>query len=232
MNSRFDVIVIGGGHAGIEAAWAAASALRHGRVALVTMDPSTIGVMSCNPAIGGLGKGQVVREIDALGGLMGRAIDASGIMFKVLNTSKGPAVRGPRAQADKDAYRDSVQELIAADERIEVVTTTVDDLLIEDGVVRGVMLDRPLLADAVVLTTGTFMRGLMHTGERRTRGGRVGEESADGISGTLQRLGFTLGRLKTGTPPRLARSSIDWEGFPRQGPRRPGFPGRFHPVVR
>ena len=217
MNSRFDVIVIGGGHAGIEAAWAAASALRDGRVALVTMDPSTIGVMSCNPAIGGLGKGQVVREIDALGGLMGRAIDASGIMFKVLNTSKGPAVRGPRAQADKDAYRDSVQELIAADERIEVVTATVDDLLIEDGVVRGVMLDRPLLADAVVLTTGTFMRGLMHTGERRTRGGRVGEESADGISGTLQRLGFTLGRLKTGTPPRLARSSIDWEGLPRQG---------------
>ncbi|MDP6602353.1 MAG: tRNA uridine-5-carboxymethylaminomethyl(34) synthesis enzyme MnmG [Phycisphaerales bacterium] len=213
---RFDVIVIGGGHAGVEAAWAAASVLNGGRVALITMDPATIGVMSCNPAIGGLAKGQIVREVDALGGLMGRAIDATGIMFRMLNTSKGPAVRGPRAQADKKAYRDEIQRLIKSNESIEIICATVEDLLVCDGRVVGVRAGEDLLADAVVLTTGTFMRGLMHVGDDRQQGGRWEEGSAEGISDALRRLGFELGRLKTGTPPRISRSSLDWEAMPSQ----------------
>ena len=183
MSRTVDVIVIGGGHAGVEAAWAASSVLPDSTIAFVTMDTKKIGVMSCNPAIGGLGKGQIVREIDALGGLMGLAIDATGIMFKMLNTSKGPAVWGPRAQADKDAYRDEIQRLIATRSNIEVIEATVDDLLVEDGVIKGVLLEEPLLASSVVLTTGTFMRGLMHTGEDQEKGGRVGEGTAEGISG-------------------------------------------------
>jgi len=175
MARHVDVIVIGGGHAGVEAAWAASSLLPKGTIAFVTMDPKQIGVMSCNPAIGGLGKGQIVREIDALGGVMARAIDATGIMFKMLNTSKGPAVWGPRAQADKDAYRDEVQRMVATRNNIEIIEATVEELIVEDGVVQGVMLDKPLLAKAVVLTTGTFMRGLMHTGDEQSKGGRVGE---------------------------------------------------------
>lgn len=216
MTPSVDVIVIGGGHAGVEAAWAASSLLPDGKVAFITMDANTIGVMSCNPAIGGLGKGQIVREIDALGGLMGRAIDATGIMFKMLNTSKGPAVWGPRAQADKDAYRDEIQRLISTRSNIEVIESTVDDLIVEEGEIKGVMLDEPLYASAVVLTTGTFMRGLMHTGESKEKGGRVGEGTAEGISGTLKRLGFELGRLKTGTPPRLSKKTIDWESLSEQ----------------
>lgn len=216
MNRTCDVIVIGGGHAGVEAAWAASSMLPQGTIAFVTMDASKIGVMSCNPAIGGLGKGQIVREIDALGGLMGRAIDATGIMFKMLNTSKGPAVWGPRAQADKDAYRDEIQRLVATRSNIEVIEATVDDLIVEDGEIKGVMLDEPLHSPAVVLTTGTFMRGLMHTGEAKEKGGRVGEGTAEGISGTLRGLGFELGRLKTGTPPRLSKKTIDWDALPKQ----------------
>ncbi len=211
-----DVIVIGGGHAGVEAAWAASSLLPEGTIAFVTMDPTKIGVMSCNPAIGGLGKGQIVREIDALGGLMARAIDATGIMFKMLNTSKGPAVWGPRAQADKDAYRDEVQRLLATRKNIEIIEATVDDLLVEDGQAIGVMLEEELLAKAVVLTTGTFMRGLMHTGDEQAKGGRVGEGTADTISDTLLGLGFELGRLKTGTPPRLSKNSIDWDNLKSQ----------------
>ncbi|MAB83476.1 MAG: tRNA uridine-5-carboxymethylaminomethyl(34) synthesis enzyme MnmG [Phycisphaerae bacterium] len=257
----YDVIVIGGGHAGTEAAWAAAGVLRgRGRVALVTMDPSRIGTMSCNPAIGGLAKGQMAREIDALGGLMGRAIDATGIMFKMLNTSKGPAVRGPRAQADKEAYRVEVQRLISEADNIDVIAGAVDDLVVESGAIIGIDLPpgsgvvhpradrfdddpdqaprsiypqaageedrtaRPsrLLSQSVVLTTGTFMRALMHTGGDSTPGGRVDEGSADGISGTLKRLGFQLGRLKTGTPPRLRRGSIEWDQLPDQrGDERP-----------
>jgi tRNA uridine 5-carboxymethylaminomethyl modification enzyme len=248
---HYQVIVIGGGHAGVEAAWAAASALGGGaRIALVTMDPSRIGAMSCNPAIGGLAKGQMVREIDALGGVMGRAADASGIMFKVLNQSKGAAVRGPRAQCDKYHYAAAVQALLAARSEIEVIAGTVDELLVEQGQCVGVRVpagwevcaarggavarnatglamaepvfersapssgsSQPieLRASAVVLTTGTFMRALMHTGAEQTPGGRVGEGSAVGISAMLRTLGFELGRLKTGTPPRLERSSIQWE---------------------
>jgi tRNA uridine 5-carboxymethylaminomethyl modification enzyme len=233
MNDRYDVIIIGGGHAGTEAAWAAASALssagRDARVALVTMDPAKIGAMSCNPAIGGLAKGQMVREIDALGGLMGLAIDATGIMFKMLNTSKGPAVRGPRAQADKYAYAQKVQQLLARQPIIEIIAGTVDDLIVNRGQIQGVVVTttddpspRLLHSQAVVLTTGTFMRGLMHTGERKTAGGRVDEGAAVGISGTLRSLGFELGRLKTGTPPRLAKESLDWDAMePQHGDAEP-----------
>ncbi len=259
MRDHYDVIVIGGGHAGTEAAWAAASVLEQtggGRVALVTMDPARIGQMSCNPAIGGLGKGQMVREIDALGGLMALAIDATGIMFKMLNTSKGAAVRGPRAQADKYAYAAEVQRLISTRSQIDVIAGTVDDIVVEGGRVVGVRIpagagvvwadedaiernlanagrapavfpDRPadhartaeprlIRTGSLVLTTGTFMRGLMHTGEKMQQGGRVGEGSAVGMSGTLRRLGFELGRLKTGTPPRLAAESIDLDGLRSQ----------------
>jgi tRNA uridine 5-carboxymethylaminomethyl modification enzyme len=240
---HYDVIVIGGGHAGAEAAWAAANALEaadagggagsgggmgarsgagivtRARVALITMDPSRVGAMSCNPAIGGLAKGQMVREIDALGGLMGLAADAAGIMFKVLNQSKGAAVRGPRAQCDKYAYAAEVQRLIATRPAIEVIAATVDEILVEDGRCVGVRVPvgaKVLRARAVVLTTGTFMRALMHTGAEQTPGGRVGEGSAVGISGALRSLGFELGRLKTGTPPRLERSTIDWDSLERQ----------------
>ncbi len=230
---RFRVIVIGGGHAGVEAAWAAANLLPAsefgaGAVALVTIDPSKIGVMSCNPAIGGLAKGQLVREIDAMGGLMGLAADATGIHFKVLNTSKGPAVRGPRCQNDKHAYAEEVRRLIAGREEIRVVGGVVEELAVEDGRCVGVVVTgspgstRLLSADAVVLTTGTFMRGLMHTGETRTPGGRHGEAAASTISAALRGLGFELGRLKTGTPPRLRRGTIDWEALPEHpGDERP-----------
>src|SRR5262245_33362308 len=174
-------------------------------VALVTLDPSTIGVMSCNPAIGGLAKGQLVREIDAMGGLMGLATDATGIQFRLLNTSKGPAVHGPRAQCDKHAYAAEVQRLIATRPEIEVIAGSVERLVVEAGRVRGVVVQAAeaggpwtLFAPAVVLTTGTFMRGLMHTGEHKSQGGRYGEGAAVGISGALRELGFELGRLKTG----------------------------------
>jgi len=221
--SRFQVIVIGGGHAGVEAAWAAANlfAGEPGAVALVTLKPSKIGVMSCNPSIGGLAKGQLVREIDALGGLMGLAADASGINFKLLNTSKGAAVHGPRARCDKHGYADAVRALIEAREEIDVIEGAVEAIDTErvPGSTRrratGVQIATPagvrtLHAGAVVLTTGTFMRGLMHTGEAQTEGGRHGEGAAVGIARWLGELGFELGRLKTGTPPRLRGATIDW----------------------
>ncbi|MBX3386600.1 MAG: tRNA uridine-5-carboxymethylaminomethyl(34) synthesis enzyme MnmG [Phycisphaeraceae bacterium] len=225
--ASYQVIVIGGGHAGVEAAWAAANMLGEPfSVALVTLDAGKIGVMSCNPAIGGLAKGQIVREVDALGGVMGLAADATGIQFKVLNTSKGPAVHGPRAQCDKHAYAEAVRRLIHARPEIRVVEGSVEELLVNADGVQGVIVRTSgarsqtgssdhlrLEARSVVLTTGTFMRGLMHTGESRVRGGRFGESSADGISGALARLGFELGRLKTGTPPRLRRGTIDWDAL-------------------
>lgn len=293
------VIVVGGGHAGVEAAWAAASALAakavdSARVLLVTMDASTIGAMSCNPAIGGLAKGQMVREIDALGGVMGRATDATGILFRVLNASKGQAVRGPRAQCDRHHYQAEVQRLLSTRAGDSVPIIVVEGLVESvdvqsadgaSGGVRALMLRsgasvlrvdhaalewntdavdrmwqgerghgvfprmpygrgaerRPLQealscasaceggsvrvdADAVVLTTGTFMRALMHTGECSVEGGRVGEGSAVGISGALRALGFELGRLKTGTPPRLARDSIDWQSMVAQWGDEPPLP--------
>lgn len=227
MIDRADVIVVGGGHAGAEAAWAAANALgSSGTVVLLTMRRDTVGAMSCNPAIGGLAKGQLVREIDALGGLMGLAADATGIQFKVLNTSKGPAVHGPRCQSDKHAYPRAVQSLLASRTQIRVVEGSVESLELTghgaDRRIGGVTVRTPgggevrLAAAAVVVTTGTFMRGLMHTGECRTPGGRHGEASAEGISGSLRAIGLELGRLKTGTPPRLSRRTIDWEALPEQ----------------
>ncbi|MBL0921215.1 MAG: tRNA uridine-5-carboxymethylaminomethyl(34) synthesis enzyme MnmG [Phycisphaerales bacterium] len=231
---HMDVVVIGGGHAGAEAAWACANL--GARTALVTIDPARTGVMSCNPAIGGLAKGQIVREIDALGGLMGLAADASGIMFKALNASKGAAVRGPRAQCDKHAYAEAVQRLLASRETLETIAGAVERFIVKDGRIAGVVVAPSmggvpstdpasffeLRARAVVLTTGTFMRGLMHTGPSRTPGGRVGEAPAVGVSGALRELGFELGRLKTGTPPRLRRSSIDWDNLePQRGDERP-----------
>jgi tRNA uridine 5-carboxymethylaminomethyl modification enzyme len=250
---EFEVIVIGGGHAGAEAAWAAANTLQGtggGRVALITMDPSKTGAMSCNPAIGGLAKGQIVREIDALGGLMGLASDATGIQFRVLNSSRGPAVHGPRCQSDKYAYAREVQRLLHTRPNLIEIAGLVDEFVIENGRCVGVkykpaLTDGPeeptdaccgefgciddaekpitLHAKAVVLTTGTFMRAIMHTGEAQAKGGRVGEGTADGISGTLKRLGFELGRLKTGTPPRLARESLELDGLETQ-------PGDEQPV--
>ncbi len=211
---RYDVIVIGGGHAGCEAA--AAAARLGARSLLVTHDPKTIGVMSCNPAIGGLGKGHLVREIDALDGVMGRAIDRAGIQFRVLNRSKGPAVRGPRAQADRKLYRRAMQALLREQPGLEILGAAVEDLHLDSrGRCRGVVAGdgRTLKAAAVVLTTGTFLRGLIHLGEKSWPAGRIGEAPSHGLSATLDRLGFRLGRLKTGTPPRLDGRTIDWEGL-------------------
>lgn len=284
----WSVIIIGGGHAGAEAAWAASSVLasagaKGARVVMITMDPATVGAMSCNPAIGGLAKGQMVREIDALGGIMGRATDATGIQFRVLNSTKGAAVRGPRAQCDRHHYQSEVQRLIGtrrdADVPIVMVQGVVESFEHSSGVVRAIRLAAnaqlvsfdesssahnaqaiermwagergasvaprmpygaqaqrmPLAqaqeiagvtvdangrirmeARAVVLTTGTFMRALMHTGHAQTEGGRVGEGTAVGISAALKELGFELGRLKTGTPPRLRRDSVDWQSLTAQ----------------
>jgi tRNA uridine 5-carboxymethylaminomethyl modification enzyme len=228
----FDVIVVGGGHAGAEAAWAAANL--GARTALITMDPAKIGAMSCNPAIGGLAKGQIVREIDALGGLMALATDATGIQFRVLNRSKGPAVHGPRAQCDKYRYAREVQRLLATRKGLTILAGTVECLHVADGRVTGVDMVRApappgreaqrLTAGAVILTTGTFLRGRMHTGERQTEGGRVGEAAAMGLSGALADLGFEVGRLKTGTPPRLAAESIDFAALPIQYGDDPPLP--------
>lgn len=224
MSLNYDIVVIGGGHAGAEAAWAAS---RLGaRVALITLDPSKVGAMSCNPAIGGLAKGQMVREIDAVGGLMGIATDNTGIQFRMLNRSKGPAVWGPRAQADKYKYAAEVQRLLSTCPRLEIVRGEVADIETDQGksVTAIHLADGTRLAcRAAVVTTGTFLRALMHTGERKTEGGRVGEAAARGLSGCLERLGLELGRLKTGTPPRLSCASIDFSRFDDQ-------PGDDQPV--
>ncbi|WP_028747230.1 tRNA uridine-5-carboxymethylaminomethyl(34) synthesis enzyme MnmG [Rhizobium mesoamericanum] len=225
--SRFDVIVIGGGHAGCEAA--AAAARLGARTALVTHRRDTIGVMSCNPAIGGLGKGHLVREIDAMDGLMGRVADAAGIQFRMLNRKKGPAVRGPRTQADRKLYRQAMLADIESTQNITVVEGDAFDLSIKSGRVTAVVMkdSRILSCGSVVLTTGTFLRGLIHIGDNKIPAGRVGEEPSVGLSQTLLNLGLRLGRLKTGTPARLDGTTIDWQSVGRQGADEDPIPFSF-----
>jgi tRNA uridine 5-carboxymethylaminomethyl modification enzyme len=225
---RYDVVVVGGGHAGCEAAAAAA---RLGvRTLLLTHRRATIGEMSCNPAIGGLGKGHLVREIDALDGIMGRAIDRAGIQFRILNRSKGPAVRGPRAQADRKLYRRAIAELLAETPNLEIAEAAAEDLLFDgSGRVGGIVAGdgRAIAAGCVVLTTGTFLNGLIHIGDEKIPAGRVGEAPSHGLAVTLARRGFALGRLKTGTPPRLDGNTIDRDGLDTQPGDDPPPPFSF-----
>src|ERR1700726_3185903 len=212
----FDVIVIGGGHAGCEAA--SASARMGARTALVTHRFATVGAMSCNPAIGGLGKGHLVREVDAMDGVMGRVADAAGIQFRMLNRRKGPAVRGPRAQADRKLYAAAMQTAIRETRNLDVIEGEADELIVSNGRVCGIRLadSRQLSAGAVVITTGTFLRGLIHLGEKNWPAGRVDEAPALGLSKSFERAGFVLGRLKTGTPPRLDGTTIAWSAVEMQ----------------
>ena len=231
MNKRsasFDVVVIGGGHAGCEAA--AAAARLGARTALLTHARATIGEMSCNPAIGGLAKGHLVREIDALDGVMGRAIDRAGIQFRMLNRSKGPAVRGPRAQADRKLYRAAMAALLAEIPDLAIIEGAAEDLRLDGaGRISGLVLGdgREVAAGRVVLTTGTFLGGLIHIGGEKIPAGRVGEAPSLGLSRTLRRCGFALGRLKTGTPPRLDGKTIDWSGLAVQEGDDPPSPFSF-----
>ncbi len=223
MGTDYDIIVVGGGHAGAEAAWAAS---RMGaRTLLLTMSRDTIAKMSCNPAIGGIGKGQLVREIDALGGLMARAIDATGIQFRILNRSKGPAVQSPRAQADKYAYKDWIRGVLESADNLDIAEAIATEVLVKDGCVSGVACDSGACfsAAAVILTTGTFLRGVMHCGTEQWQGGRLGEPASNELSDCLRRLGLIVKRLKTGTPVRLDAGSVDLDRLEVQ-------PGDENPV--
>jgi tRNA uridine 5-carboxymethylaminomethyl modification enzyme len=226
--ARYDVVVVGGGHAGCEAA--AAAARVGARTVLVTHRRDTIGEMSCNPAIGGLAKGHLVREIDALDGVMGRAIDRAGIQFRLLNRSKGPAVRGPRAQADRKLYRAAMARLLAEQPGLDIVEGAAEDLVFDrQGALAGLVLEdgRTIAAGRIVITTGTFLGGLIHIGAEKIPAGRVGEAPSHGLSETLRRAGFALGRLKTGTPPRLDGRTIDWAGLDVQQGDDPPLPFSF-----
>lgn len=225
--STYDVIIIGGGHAGCEAA--AASARLGAATLLLTHKVETIGEMSCNPAIGGLGKGHLVREVDALDGVMGRVTDKSGIQFRVLNASKGPAVRGPRTQSDRYLYRTEMQAALNAQENLTIIAGAVDDIIVEAGKVVGVRTEggREFMTGQVVLTTGTFLKGMIHVGDTRTPAGRWGEAPALGLSNRLYGLGLRMGRLKTGTPARLAKSSIDWDILDQQAADETPVPFSF-----
>lgn len=224
MQKQYDVIVVGGGHAGCEAC--AASARMGAKTLLITHKISTIGEMSCNPAIGGLGKGHFVREIDALDGLMGRVIDKAGIQFRMLNMSKGPAVRGPRAQADRDLYRKYMLEALKQQQNLEILEAAVEGLLFENNCVIGVKLsdDSEITASSVVLTTGTFLNGVMFIGHQTSVGGRVNDVSCVGITPYLKSMGIKVGRLKTGTPARLNADSINWDILETQSGDNPPQP--------
>ncbi|MBT4932057.1 MAG: tRNA uridine-5-carboxymethylaminomethyl(34) synthesis enzyme MnmG [Rhodospirillaceae bacterium] len=228
MKQSYDVIVIGGGHAGTEAA--AAAARMGAATLLLTHRTDTIGEMSCNPAVGGLAKGQLVREVDALDGIMGRAIDRAGIQFRMLNRRKGPAVQGPRAQADRKLYKRAVQALLSAQSGLSIVAAAAEDLMFDsDGGVSGVVTADgvEIKAAAVVITTGTFLRGVIHLGTRKTAAGRVGEAPTIGLAESIERLGLRLGRLKTGTPPRLDGRTIDYSGLQEQLGDTPPTPFSF-----
>ncbi|MBI4031987.1 MAG: tRNA uridine-5-carboxymethylaminomethyl(34) synthesis enzyme MnmG [Proteobacteria bacterium] len=247
MISSFDVIVIGGGHAGCEAA--AAAARMGAKTALLTHKLDTIGTMSCNPAIGGLGKGHLVREIDALDGLMGRAIDQAGIQYRMLNASRGPAVRGPRAQADRKLYRQAIQAMLRDIPNLTLIEDSAEDVILGENAltpdrplpsgegrsegkkptIKGILTasGREIRCKSVVLTTGTFLRGVIHRGEEQTPAGRVGEAPSVGLAKTLENIGFPLGRLKTGTPPRLDGRSIDWSRLEEQSGDDPPRPFSF-----
>ncbi|MFT6331988.1 MAG: tRNA uridine 5-carboxymethylaminomethyl modification enzyme [Lentimonas sp.] len=221
---KYSVIVIGAGHSGAEAAHACA---RMGvKTLLVTLKEENLGEMSCNPAIGGVAKGTIVREIDALDGIMGKAIDEAGIHFRILNASKGAAVQSPRAQADRNLYRKAIKSLTEAQENLTTLYSSVEDLIIENNQVKGVVIkdDSRIEANCVILTTGTFLSGMIHIGDKKIPAGRMGEQPSNGLSSTLSKYNFTLGRLKTGTPPRISSKSINYSGLEAQEGDNPQIP--------
>ena len=228
MNNKFDVIVIGGGHAGVEAA--CSSARIGSKTALITHKVEKIGEMSCNPAIGGLGKGHLVKEIDALDGIMGKATDMSCIQFRMLNSSRGAAVRGPRAQTDRVLYKKAINLLIKKQKNLEIIEGSVEDLFVSNNKVGGVILgdNEKIFSKSVVLTTGTFLRGLIRIGSEKQDAGRVGDKPSIKLAKRLKELKFSIGRLKTGTPPRLLKKTINFNDLEQQNPDKKLFANILH----